>query len=114
MHVVCALGTRSRRKSLPANGFASYGQILKDCRSLAYCTQKGFKVFRESTAGSPSTASCAGLLLCARRLSGDGVVGWKDLSVKHQMNQACVDACNACADACDYCSVSCLQETEHP
>ena len=32
--------------------------------------------------------------------------------MKHnQMNQACVDACNACADACDYCSVSCLQET---
>ena len=27
----------------------------------------------------------------------------------HQINQACLDACNACADACDRCSTACLQ-----
>lgn len=30
----------------------------------------------------------------------------------HQMNQLCIDACNACADACDHCSTACLQEQD--
>lgn len=28
----------------------------------------------------------------------------------HEMNQSCIDACNACANACDHCSAACLQE----
>jgi hypothetical protein len=27
-----------------------------------------------------------------------------------QLNQSCIDACNACADACDYCASACLNE----
>jgi len=30
----------------------------------------------------------------------------------HQVNKACVDACNECADACDHCSTACLQEPD--
>jgi hypothetical protein len=30
----------------------------------------------------------------------------------HQVNQACVDACNQCADACDHCAAACLQEQD--
>lgn len=32
--------------------------------------------------------------------------------MSHQINQACVDACNACADACDRCATACLQEPD--
>lgn len=32
--------------------------------------------------------------------------------MSHEINQACVDACNACADACDHCAASCLQEDD--
>jgi hypothetical protein len=30
----------------------------------------------------------------------------------HQMNQTCIDACNACAVACDHCAAACLQEAD--
>ena len=30
----------------------------------------------------------------------------------HDLNQDCIDACNACADACDHCSTACLQELD--
>ena len=32
--------------------------------------------------------------------------------MSYQMNQACIDACNACATACDHCFASCLQEQD--
>ena len=28
----------------------------------------------------------------------------------HEMNKACIEACNACADACDHCATACLME----
>jgi hypothetical protein len=30
----------------------------------------------------------------------------------HDINDDCIDACNACADACDYCATACLQEAD--
>ena len=32
--------------------------------------------------------------------------------MSHQVNQACVEACNACADACDHCATACLREQD--
>jgi hypothetical protein len=30
--------------------------------------------------------------------------------MRHEVVQACIDACNACADACDHCASACLEE----
>ena len=49
-------------------------------------------------------------MLCSSPAAGVVPFAERIFIVKHQMNQACVDACNACADACDYCSISCLRE----
>ena len=31
---------------------------------------------------------------------------------QQQMNQACIDACDACAEACDRCAAACLHEQD--
>ena len=32
--------------------------------------------------------------------------------MSEEIDQACIDACNACANACDHCAASCLNEPD--
>ncbi len=40
------------------------------------------------------------------------LTGTSETYMAHEINRACIEACNACADACDHCATACLKEQD--